>query len=222
MSSPTVRVLIVDDAPLVRTNLRLVLEKAGDRFHCVGEAETGEDCLSKLGVTRPDLVLMDIGMPLMDGITATRILRQRSPHTQVVMFTTHEAEAEILSAFGSGATSYCLKDNDPETLLQALETTAAGDCWIDPKIARVVLKSLPPIRGEGVSTHGGVSMAEGLTERERDVLKLVTEGMNNTSIADRLCISLNTVKTHLKNIFQKLAVEDRTGAALKALKGGLV
>jgi DNA-binding NarL/FixJ family response regulator len=135
------------------------------------------------------------------------------------MLTSHEEEEDVLDAFSSGANSYCLKETPPEMLMHVIKSTAHGACWIDPKIARIVMSQLQPNNHKPSAEPSGLSL---LTEREIDVLKLVTQGLNNAEISDKLCISMNTVKTHLKNIFQKLEVEDRTAAALKALKERII
>ncbi|MBY0451143.1 MAG: response regulator transcription factor [Cyanobacteria bacterium] len=226
--SKPIRVLIVDDQRLTRVSLKTMLFEQRDRIQLVGEAEEGQEAIQLAEQHRPDVILMDIGMPIMDGIQATQAIKSRLPETKIVMLTTHDSEEDILESFRSGATSYCLKETPPEQLIQIIIATAEGACWIDPSIAKVVLKGLhsPPNtsnKSEAALTRTGSSTEPlNLTERECDVLRLITQGKNNQEIADTLCLSLNTVKTHLKNLFQKLNVEDRTAAAIKALKEKLV
>lgn len=224
-----IKVLIVDDSRLTRVNLKTLLFQSKAQILCLGEAEDGKEAITQVERLRPDVVLMDIGMPILDGIRATQELRKRFPEVKVVMLTSHESEPDVLEAFRSGAVSYCLKETTSDTLIQVILTTAQGASWIDPKIARVVLKSLQhspsPEAVQSVAKENATDNQASfylLTEREVQVLTLITEGMNNQEIAERLCISLNTVKTHLKNIFQKLEVEDRTSAALKALKDRII
>jgi len=219
--------MVVDDSRLTRLSVKTMLKSAQNDIELVGEAEEGNQAIEMVGKLRPDVVLMDIGMPIMDGVRATQAIKRQYPDVKVVMLTSHEDEDDVLDAFSSGANSYCLKETPPEMLVHVVLSTAHGACWIDPKIARIVMSQLQP------SDRGGKQAddeedSEGsngfalLTEREVDVLKLITKGLNNAEISERLCISMNTVKTHLKNIFQKLEVEDRTAAALKALKERIV
>ncbi|HEY9686110.1 MAG TPA: response regulator transcription factor [Coleofasciculaceae cyanobacterium] len=221
-STSKVRVLVVDDSRLTRMSVKTTLNTAKDSIHFIGEAEEGHQAIEMVGRLKPDVVLMDIGMPIMDGVRATQNIKKQYPDVKVVMLTSHDDETDVLDAFSSGANSYCLKETPPEMLVHVILSTAHGACWIDPKIARIVMSQLQqPDRNHNDSsgTASGLSL---LTEREIDVLKLVTKGLNNAEISEKLCISLNTVKTHLKNIFQKLDVEDRTGAALKALKERII
>lgn len=221
-ASPKIQILIVDDSRLTRVSLKTsILQLAAETMTVIGEAEEGRTAVELAEQLNPDIILMDIGMPMMDGITATQTIRKRRPEARIIMLTSHEEEKDVLDAFQSGATSYCLKDTTPEILVQAIRMTASGACWIDPRIARIVVSRLQP------STPASGPQEEPstfslLTEREVEVLKLLAEGQNNTQISETLCISMNTVKTHLKNIFQKLEVEDRTAAALKALKERII
>jgi DNA-binding NarL/FixJ family response regulator len=222
---PKVKVLVVDDSRLTRISIKTTLKSAQQEIELVGEAQEGSQAIEMVGKLEPDVVLMDIGMPIMDGVRATQTIKKQFPDVKVVMLTSHEDEEDVLDAFSSGANSYCLKETPPEMLIHVILSTAHGACWIDPKIARIVMSQLQPNGRSGMKApptpngSGGFAL---LTEREVDVLKLVTQGLNNAEISDKLCISMNTVKTHLKNIFQKLEVEDRTAAALKALKERII
>lgn len=219
-----VRVLIVDDSRLTRISVKTTLKSAQGEIELVGEAEEGNQAIDLVGKLHPNVVLMDIGMPIMDGVRATQAIKKQFPDVKVVMLTSHEDEEDVLDAFSSGANSYCLKETPPDMLVHVILSTAHGACWIDPKIARIVMSQLQPTERTGIK-HGAPEETSGfamLTEREIDVLKLVTQGLNNAEISEKLCISMNTVKTHLKNIFQKLEVEDRTAAALKALKERII
>ncbi|MEB3286847.1 MAG: response regulator transcription factor [Vampirovibrionales bacterium] len=218
------RVLIVDDSKLMRVSLKTAIEQTQD-MACVGEAADGREGVYLTGQLKPDIVLMDIGMPILNGIAATREIRKQFPQSKVVMLTSHEGDSDVLDAFQSGATSYCLKDTPPEQLMQIIRTTAGGACWIDPKVARVLVTQVSRPLPDSSLTQAEALQTDlliPLSEREVEVLRLITEGKNNAEIAELLSISNNTVKTHVKNIFQKLGVEDRTAAALKALKERLV
>lgn len=222
--SPKIRVLIVDDSRLTRLSIRTTLKTVQNEIELVGEAEDGNQAVEIAGSLRPQVILMDIGMPIMDGVRATQAIKKKYPEIKVIMLTSHEDEEDVLDAFNSGANSYCLKETPPEMLLHVIKSTAHGACWIDPKIVRIVMSQLQP--NDRMPHESAINPENSglclLTEREVDVLKLVTQGLNNAEISDRLCISMNTVKTHLKNIFQKLEVEDRTAAALKALKERII
>lgn len=220
--TPKIRVLIVDDSRLTRMSVKTTLKAVQQEIELVGEAEDGTQAMELANTLKPHVILMDIGMPIMDGVRATQNIKGRHPDIKVVMLTSHEDEADVLDAFSSGANSYCLKETPPEMLVHVIKSTAHGACWIDPKIARIVMSQLQPNNHNHNSHNGETIGACLLTEREVDVLKLVTQGLNNAEISERLCISMNTVKTHLKNIFQKLEVEDRTAAALKALKERII
>lgn len=222
--SPRIRVLIVDDSRLTRLSIRTTLKAVQNEIELVGEAEDGNQAVQMAGNVHPQIILMDIGMPIMDGVRATQTIKKKYPEIKVIMLTSHEDEEDVLDAFNSGANSYCLKETPPEMLVHVIKSTAHGACWIDPKIVRIVMSQLQPNDRTlpDISPNPENSGLCLLTEREVDVLKLVTQGLNNAEISDRLCISMNTVKTHLKNIFQKLEVEDRTAAALKALKERII
>lgn len=225
-----VKVLIVDDSRLTRVSIKTTLKSVQREIEFVGEAEEGQQAIELVSRVKPDVVLMDIGMPIMDGVKATQSIKKQFPNVKIVMLTSHEHETDVLDSFSSGANSYCLKDTPPEMLIHVILSTAHGACWIDPKIARIVMSQLQPAdrsnMDNGSSLNDLADEKSGnftlLTDREIDVLKLVTQGLNNAEISERLFISMNTVKTHLKNIFQKLEVEDRTAAAMKALRERII
>ncbi len=220
-----IKILVVDDQRLTRMSLKATIETNKEELLLVGEAEEGREAIELTAKLKPDIILMDIGMPILDGVRATQEIRKKHPDIKIIMLTTHESEADILDSFRSGANSYCLKDTSPEALIQALISTANGACWIDPKIARVVISnSITPIANDSNPTAEAPepSTFSLLTPREIDVLKLIAEGKNNTEITETLCLSKNTIKTHIKNIFQKLEVEDRTAAALKAIRERII
>lgn len=224
-SSPAkIRVLVVDDSRLTRMSIKTTIKSASERIELAGEAEEGSQAIDMVGRCKPDVILMDIGMPIMDGVRATQAIKTQFPTVKIVMLTSHQDDHDVLDAFNSGANSYCLKETSPDMLIQVILATAHGACWIDPQIARIVMSQLQPTsaRQASAGSEQSASSFALLTEREIDVLKLVTQGLNNAEIAERLYISLNTVKTHLKNIFQKLEVEDRTAAALKALRERII
>ena len=233
-----IRVLIVDDQRLSRISLKTTLTQAEQGMTVVGEAEEGAEAVRMARRLTPDVILMDIGMPVLDGIQATRQIGKVCPKARVIMLTSHESDADVLDAFRCGATSYCLKDTAPEALLEIVRSTANGACWIDPKIARVVIhqsmtQSAEPSVGDaseydkrrGESDEANDDIDDSyvpLTARETDVLRLIVAGKNNTEITESLCLSMNTIKTHIKNLYLKLGVDDRTAAALKAIRQRIV
>jgi DNA-binding NarL/FixJ family response regulator len=221
-----IRVMVVDDSRLSRMSLKTTLNAASDKVVLVAEAGDGQQALELIAIHRPQIVLMDIGMPIMDGIRTTWAVKKSYPETQIIMLTSHDSENDVLEAFQAGAHSYCLKETSPTMLIHVILSTAHGACWIDPQIARIVMSQMKPSPSpyefQAYQAPAESVNYPSLTEREREVLKLITQGQNNGEIASTLSISLNTVKTHLKNIFQKLDVEDRTSAALKALKERII
>ncbi|MEP7193953.1 MAG: response regulator transcription factor [Actinomycetota bacterium] len=207
-----IQVLVVDDHALVRRGLSDLLGDA-DGIEVVGSLEDGSLAQAAVTELEPDIVLMDLSMPGLDGIDATRaVLRARSA-TKVIMLTSFSESARILAALDAGAEGYLLKDTEPEDIIKALRDAAAGGVPMSPKAARALL---PDNRAPG-------SMGAGtLTAREREVVALVAVGLPNKSIARRLTISEKTVKTHLTHVFSVLGVSDRTSAALWAQRNGLV
>ncbi len=212
-----IRVLIVDDHKLTRIGIKRVLE-LGEDFVVLGEADDGEKALSFVEENTPDVILMDVAMPEMDGIEAARQLKKTHPQVHIIMLTSTDNESHIFASLAAGAVGYCLKDIDPDRLCATIKSVCQGELWLDATIAGKVLnqysKGNAPVKSEPES--------ESLSPRELEVLALLVEGLSNRSIASRLSISLSTVKTHVANILTKLAVDDRTNAAVKAMREGLI
>lgn len=215
-----IRLVIVEDNDLMRDGLRTMFERAGG-FEVVGEAEDGIIAVKLAESTKPDVVVMDIGLPGQDGIEATRKIKQVLPNTQVVMLTSHNNDDEIFGALSAGAAGYCLKDCASERLKIAVMSVAEGAAWMDPRIAGKVLK----VFESGVpknQTPAESGSSELLSEREKEVLRLMAQGQGNKEIAVKLSIGVSTVRTHVEHILEKLAVSGRTAAAVKAMKEGLI
>ncbi|MEW6029113.1 MAG: response regulator [Chloroflexota bacterium] len=211
----TISILIADDHEVVRNGIRSYLETLSD-FHVVGEAASGEEAIELVSELIPDIVLMDLIMPGLDGIETTRRIKQISPRTQVVVLTSYHEDAHIFPALKAGAISYILKDMKMEKLVEALHRALQGEVTLHPRVAARVLQN---IRGE--SDEEPQLLAD-LTERELDVLKLIASGLSNSQIAEKLVISENTVKGHVSNILSKLHLADRTQVAVYAWQRGIV
>jgi DNA-binding NarL/FixJ family response regulator len=205
----TVRVLVVDDHPVVRDGLVQLLTAADD-LDVVGAAADGAEAVGLAGSTKPDVILMDLSMPVMDGCEATRRIVDANPDARVLILTSFTDQEGIVQALDAGAVGYMLKDAEPAELLGAVRAVARGESPLDPKVAAALLRSRSVARHEPE-----------LTAREREVLGLVGTGMANKQIARRLGISEKTVKAHLTNVFQRIGVSDRTQAALWAERHGL-
>lgn len=207
-----IRIVLVDDHRVVQSGLRSYLESFPD-VEVVGTASSGEEALEKLEGWLPDVVVMDLRMPGgMDGIEATRRVRQLSPHTRVVVLTAHTDDARVVAALRAGAIGYVRKDSDPEVFLAAVRGAARGQSVLDPAVAGSVLQDL---------VRGG-PLVEELSEREKEVLGQLAHGRTNREIAQALHVSEETVKTHVGNILSKLQLSHRTQAVIYALKRGLV
>ena len=211
----SISILIVDDHEVVRNGMRSYLEAMPD-FSVVGEAASGEEAVELVSELIPDIVLMDLIMPGMDGIETTRRIKQISPRTQVVVLTSYHEDIHIFQALKAGAIYYILKDMKMEKLVDVLHRAVQGEVTLHPRVASRVLQNLRGENGEEPQL-----IAE-LTERELDVLKLIANGLSNTLIAEKLFISENTVKGHVSNILSKLHLADRTQVAVYAWQKGIV
>jgi NarL family two-component system response regulator LiaR len=211
----TISVIIVDDHEVVRNGVRSYLNTTPD-FEVIGEAGSGEEAIQLVIEHIPDVVLMDLIMPGMDGVETTRKIKKISPRTQIVVLTSFHDDANIFPALKAGAIAYILKDMKMEKLVEALRRAIKGEVTLHPLIATRVLENL---RGE---SNGEPSFYTDLTERELDVLKLIAKGMTNNQISEHLVITENTVKGHVSNILSKLHVADRTQVAVYAWQQGIV
>jgi len=211
--SQIIRVLIVDDHTIVRKGIRALLAEIAD-LEVVGEAADGQEAIVQADRLRPDVILMDLAMPRMDGIEATRQIKLRQPESRVLVMTSFATDEKVLPAIKSGALGYLLKESGPADLIQAIHQIHRGESSLHPVIARKVLQEIahPPDRPP---------TADPLTEREVDVLRLVAQGLSNQDIGDKLHIGAPTVRTHVSNIMSKLYLANRVQAALYALREGL-
>ncbi|MBE9079003.1 response regulator transcription factor [Romeria aff. gracilis LEGE 07310] len=231
-----IRVALIEDHDLTRMGLRAALQQAGLVF--VGEAANGAQGLKLLNETTPDVAIVDIGLPDIDGIELIRQFREgQEPEstTRILMLTMHDNEKAVLAAFAAGADSYCTKEIDTEDLVHAVQETHDGHSWIDPAIASIVLTQVKQPVGAGMvisdrtveiravdPEYEQIIEAYPLTERELEILELIVSGCSNAQIAERLYVTVGTVKTHVRNILNKLGANDRTQAAVRALRSGLI
>ena len=217
-----VSVVIVEDYKLTRIGLRSTLNEY-KHINVIGEAEDAIEGLKVIERLNPDVVLMDLGLPGMNGLEATLKLKEKMPNTKVIILTSHERGDEVISALGAGANAYCLKDITPETLSEVIKTVAEGACWVDPNVAKAALNFFPKPENLSLSGSNEVQDARAqLTERELEVLKHLVEGKSNTEIAKELIVSVHTAKAHVCSILQKLCVDDRVQAAVKAIKENII
>jgi NarL family two-component system response regulator LiaR len=206
-----IRVLLVDDHAMVRRGLATFLMVYND-LQLAGEVESGEAAIQMCGEVLPDVILMDMVLPAMDGAAATRVIRQRYPNVQVIALTSFKDKDLIKNALEAGAIGYLLKDVTADELARAIRAAHVGRATLSPDVAQVIVQTA------GQGPEPGVD----LTEREREVLALMVEGLNNTQIAGRLSVSPSTIKSHVSNILSKLGVSSRTEAVTLALRHGLV
>ena len=212
------KILIVEDHELTRFGLKTAFE-ACDFVEYIKEAESAEKCLEILKNNEIDLIIMDLGLPGMNGIEATKLVKESNKDIKVVILTSHNDEQEVLNSLKAGANAYCSKEINPIRLTQVVQSVLDGAAWFDPSISHIVLNAATKIQEkENIKSEKDY----GLTSREAQILKLITEGYSNNEIANELYVSINTTKAHVASILQKLEVDDRLQAALKALKERLV
>lgn len=238
-----IRIVLVEDHDLTRIGLRTALQQQ-DFVEVVGEAVNGQKGIELIESTQPDVAIIDIGLPDMDGIEVTTHLRSSTEsdageadegaayQPKILILTMHDNEESVLAAFAAGADSYSVKDVGIEKLSEAIQATYEGHSWIDPAIARIVLQQAQKGKAMRASVASGTSAddaeyeqvleADPLTDREMEVLELIVDGYSNAAIAEELYITVGTVKTHVRNILSKLCAADRTQAAVRALRAGLV
>ena len=213
-----VRVLLVDDDDLMRAGLTAVLS-SDETIDVVGEAPDGRAAVERAIELRPDVVLMDVRMPGLDGIAATRELLAVSPDVKVVVLTTFEQDDYIFGALSAGASGFLLKRTRPEELIAAIHTVAAGDSLLSPSVTRTVIQR---VAGQPAPDAAAEARLEELTARERDVLELIARGLSNGEIAATLVIEESTVKTHVRHILRKLRLRDRVQAVIFGYESGLI
>jgi DNA-binding NarL/FixJ family response regulator len=217
VSDAPVRVLLVDDDDLMRAGLKAVLS-SDERVEVIGEAGNGREAVRQVRATRPDLVLMDVRMPDLDGIAATREVLSASPDVKVVILTTFEQDDYIFGALNAGASGFLLKRTGPEELLDAIQTVASGDSLLSPSVTRTVIDRMAH---QPTPEIGAAHLLEDLTPREREVLGLLARGLSNSEIASELVIEESTAKTHVRRILMKLRLRDRVQAVIFAYESGL-
>ena len=207
---PRIKVMVVDDHAVVRSGLSAFLSVVPD-LELVGEAENGDEAVRRCGLLYPDVILMDLMMPGTDGVTATRLIRQTYPTVQVIALTSFPEDELVQNALRAGATGYLLKNVSARELAEAIRAAHKGKMTLSPEAAQAL-------------AHAAAQQAEGaeLTDREREVLKLMVEGLNNAEIAERLVVSLSTVKYHISNILSKLQVDNRVAAVTLAIQKKLI
>ncbi|MDX2230328.1 MAG: response regulator transcription factor [Leptolyngbyaceae cyanobacterium bins.349] len=210
---PPLKVMIVEDDPMMQLGLEQTL---GDypQLTLVGQVGDGYQAVEMAQKLAPDIIVMDIGLPRQDGIAATQQIKALMPQVRVVMLTSHVTETEVIAALSSGADAYCIKGTNVDRLIAAIAAAQEGATYLDPQIARRVIEHLKP--------PTSINLVGQLSQREMEVLKLMVDGKSNPEIAAELYLSPNTVKTHIRGIMNKLAVDDRVQAAVVALRAGLV
>lgn len=229
-----IKVLLIEDHQMVRMGLELILEKAND-IQLIDEADNGIDGVKSALKNTPDVILMDIGLPKMDGIEATRKIKESNITSKILIFTSRDSEDDVFKALEAGADGYIMKGANQDMIIQAIKAVNEGAAWLDPGIARLVLSNVqkqqqyqfnnesnPNIKLTNINGNNSKTNAFGLTERELEVLALIVDGLNNMEIAKKLFITRATAKAHVHSILQKLYVKDRTKAAVCAMKEGLV
>lgn len=224
----TTKIVIIDDHQLFREGVKRILEFEKS-FHVVAEGDDGRDAIELVEKYRPDVVIMDINMPNMNGVEATKKLLEKFPDTQVIILSIHDDETYVQHALQTGASGYLLKEMDADTLVEAVKVVAEGGAYLHPKVTHNLVKEYRRLAAEETSATGGYTQKMEvrrplhlLTRRECEVLQLLADGKSNRAIGEALFISEKTVKNHVSNILQKMNVNDRTQAVVVAIKNGWV
>jgi len=218
----TVKVIIVEDYKLTRVGLKSILNEY-EHIDVIGEAEDAAEGIKLINSLKPDVVLMDLGLPGMNGLEATMKVKEQNKDVKIIILTSHERSDEVVAALGAGANAYCLKDIAPQTLSEVIRNVAEGTCWLDAGVSGAALNYFP--KPENVTLMQSVEAQDAraqLTERELEVLKHLVQGKSNTEIAKELIVSVHTAKAHVCSILQKLCVDDRVQAAVKAIKENII
>jgi len=213
-----IKILIAEDNELFRTSLLIALEREED-FEIVGTCSNGKECLEAVQTKNPDLILMDIDMPVMNGLSSSKLIKNTHEKIKIIIFSVYTDEESVLDALQARADAYCTKDTSFEKLIEVIHTVMEGALWLDPSIASYIHNFV--IRSNTNQTGNSVDNFN-LSQRELEVLALMADGKSNKEIAKDLFITVNTSKAHVCNIIQKLSAKDRTDAAVKASKHGLV
>ncbi|MDD3237540.1 MAG: response regulator transcription factor [Candidatus Gastranaerophilales bacterium] len=222
MSKLPINLMLVEDHKLMRVGMKTLFEESPD-FQVIAESGLGKEAVEKAKIHKPDVILMDIGLPDISGLTATKRILEDNPDAKIIILTSHNTEDEVNNALTIGAFAYVIKDINTDTLMMIIKSVNEGAIWLDPKIVPILRQKNGTIIPKKQTTRAAFrSQHANLTEREYEVLKLVVDGKSNNDIAHTLSISEHTAKAHVCNIIQKLVVDDRTQAAVKAIKEGLV
>ncbi len=217
-----IKILLVEDHKLMRVGLKSLFEEL-EGLEVISEAQSGKEAIEKYKITHPDIVLMDIGLPDISGIETTKRILEINNRAKIIMLTSHISEQEVIDSLHAGASAYVMKDINIEILKMIIKTVTEGAMWLDPQVVPILReKNCGVIPPRQMSRAMFKEQHANLTQREYEVLKLVVDGKSNNQIAEELTISEHTAKAHVCNIIQKLVVDDRTQAAVKALKEGLV
>lgn len=217
-----IKILLVEDHKLMRVGLKSLFDELNE-VEVISEAQSGKEAIEKYKIMHPDIILMDIGLPDISGIEATKRIMELNNQAKIIMLTSHISEQEVIDSLHAGARAYVMKDINIEILQMIIKTVKDGAMWLDPQVVPILRdKNCGIIPPRQMSRAMFKEQHANLTQREYEVLKLVVDGKSNFEIAEELTISEHTAKAHVCNIIQKLVVDDRTQAAVKALKEGLV
>ena len=220
-SIDTIKILLVEDHIMARMGTALFIKNNPD-FDLIGQAEDGLMAVDLAKRLKPDVILMDIGLPKIDGIEATRKIKENGSDSAILMLTSREAEEDVFAALNAGADGYIMKGSNLESLTNAIKSVNQKAGWLDPMIARIVLGSMQNSVLPVPKKEKGENSVYGLTKKELEVLSLISDGLSNQEISQKLVVSISTTKAHVHSILQKLYLTDRTKAAIKALKEGLI